>query len=57
MYILRTMDADYIRYVPDRSTDSDGVRVSSFTQYFGITSGYRLIHDTDTVDNFTLRLN
>ena len=57
MYILPTMDADYIRYVPDRSTDSDGVRVSGFTPYFGITSGYRLIHETDNVDNFTLRLN
>ena len=57
MYILPTMDADYIRYVPDRSTDSDGVRVSGFTPYFEITSGYRLIHETDNVDNFTLRLN
>ncbi len=57
MYILPTMDADYIRYVPDRSTDSDGILVSGFTPYFGITSGYRLIHDTETVDNFTLRLN
>ena len=57
MYILPTMDADYIRYVPDRSTDSDGVLVSGFTPYFGITSGYRPIHDTDQVDNFTLRLN
>ena len=57
MYILPTMDADYIRYVPDTSTDSDGVRVSGFTPYFGITSGYRLIHDTESMDNFTLRLN
>ena len=57
MYILPTMDADYIRYVPDKSTDSEGVRVSGFTPYFGITSGYRVIHDTDEVDNFTLRLN
>ena len=57
MYILPTMDANYIRYVPDTSTDSDGVRVSGFTPYFGITSGYRLIHDTPEVDNFTLRVN
>ncbi len=57
MYILPTMDADYVRYVPDTATDSDGVRVSGFTPYFGITSGYRLIHDTDEVDNFTLRIN
>ena len=57
MYILPTMDADYVRYVPDTATDSDGVRVSGFTPYFGITSGYRLIHDTDKVDNFTLRIN
>ena len=57
MYILPTMDADYIRYVPDTSVSEDGTRVSGFTPYFGITSGYRLIHDTDDVDNFTLRLN
>ena len=57
MYILPTMDADYIRYVPDRSTDSDGVLVSGFAPYFAITSGYRPIHETDKVDNFTLRLN
>ena len=57
MYILPTMDANYIRYVPDTSTDSDGVRVSGFTPYFGITSGYRLIHDTPEMDNFTLRIN
>ncbi len=57
MYILPTMDADYIRYTPDKDVNSDGVRISGFTPYFGITSGYRVIHDTDTVDNFTLRLN
>ena len=57
MYILPTMDADYIRYVPDRSTDPEGNRISGFTPYFGLTSGYRLIHDTDDMDNFTLRLN
>ena len=57
MYILPTMDADYIRYVPDRSTDSDGVLVSGFAPYFAITSGYRPIYETDKVDNFTLRLN
>ena len=57
MYILPTMDADYIRYVPDRSTDPEGNRISGFTPYFGLTSGYRLIHDTEDMDNFTLRLN
>ena len=57
MYILPTMDADYVRYIPDRSTNSDGDLVSGFTPYFGITSGYRLIRDTEEMDNFTLRLN
>ena len=57
MYILPTMDADYIRYVPDRSTDSEGNLISGFTPYFSVTSGYRLIHDTEDMDNFTMRLN
>ena len=57
MYILPTMDADYIRYVPDRSTDSEGNLISGFTPYFSVTSGYRLIHDTENMDNFTIRLN
>lgn len=57
MYILPTMDADYIRYVPDTSTDSEGTLVSGFTPYFGVTSGYRLINETDEMKNFTLRLN
>ena len=57
MYILPTMDADYIRYVPDTAVDNDGNRISGFTPYFSITSGYRLIHATEDMDNFTMRLN
>ncbi len=56
MYILPTMDANYIRYVPDHDQTDDGVMISGFTPYFSITSGYRLIN-TDKADNFTLRLN
>ena len=56
MYILPTMDANYIRYVPDHDQTDDGVMISGFTPYFSITSGYRLIN-ADKADNFTLRLN
>ena len=56
MYILPTMDANYIRYVPDHDQTDDGVMISGFTPYFSITSGYSLIN-TDKADNFTLRLN
>ena len=57
MYILPTMDADYIRYTPDTDVNGDGNRISGFSPYFGITSGYRVIKDTEDMDNFTLRLN
>lgn len=56
MYLLPTMDANYIRYVPDHDVTDDGVMISVFTPYFSITSGYRLIND-EKADNFTLRLN
>lgn len=56
MYLLPTMDANYIRYVPDHDVTDDGVMISGFTPYFSITSGYRLIND-EKADNFTLRLN
>ena len=56
MYILPIMDADYIRYVPDTSVDSNGEMISGFTPYFGITSGYRVIK-SDKADPFTLRIN
>ena len=56
MYLLPTMDSNYIRYVPDHDVTDDGVMISGFTPYFSITSGYRLIND-EKADNFTLRLN
>lgn len=56
MYLLPTMDANYIRYVLDHDVTDDGVMISGFTPYFSITSGYRLIND-EKADNFTLRLN
>ena len=36
---------------------SEGNLISGFTPYFSVTSGYRLIHDTEDMDNFTMRLN
>ncbi len=56
MYILPTMDANYIRYVPDYDVTGDGTGISGFSPYFSITSGYRLIN-SDKADNYTLRLN
>lgn len=57
MYIQPTMDAHYIRYVPDLSVDSEGNLVSGYSPYFKLTSGYRLINETDDIKNFSLRLN
>ena len=57
MYILPVMDAEYMRYVPDTSTDSDGTLVSGFTPYFSLTSGYRLIEESEDIKNFAQRIN
>lgn len=57
MYIQPVMDADYIRYVPDRDVTSDGEAISGFTPYFGIGNGYRLIKNGNGMSNFTLRIN
>lgn len=57
MYILPIMDANYCRYIPDRSKTSLGERISGFSPYFSITSGYRLVKESDDIKNFTLRVN
>ncbi len=57
MYILPIMDANYCRYIPDRSETSSGERLSGFSPYFSISSGYRPLRESDDIKNFTLRLN
>ena len=57
MYIQPVMDADYIRYTPDRDINSDGESISGFTPYFGIGNGYRLVKNSNGISNMTLRIN
>lgn len=57
MYIQPTMDAQYIRYIPDTSTNDDGDMLSGVSTYFSIGGGYKLVSNTDKIKNFTLRLN
>ncbi len=57
MYIQPTMDAAYIRYVPDWDVNENGDSLSGFTPFFGIGSGYRLIREKDGMKNFVTRLN
>ena len=57
MYILPIMDANYCRYTPDRSETSTGERISGFSPYFSITSGYRPIRESNGIKNFILRIN
>ncbi len=57
MYITPTMDAEYIRYVPDRDVNSVGERLSGFTPYFSLLNGYRLIREDSGMKNFMLRIN
>ena len=57
MYITPTMDAEYIRYVPDRDRDSAGRRISGFAPYFSLANGYRLIKEDSGMKNFMLRIN
>lgn len=57
MYIQPTMDANYIRYLPDYSTNSNDEPLSGFSPYFAITNGYRLINEKDDIKNFSMRLN
>ncbi len=56
MYITPTMDANYIRYVPDRDSNSIG-RLSGFSPYFSLSSGYRLMKENDGIKNFVQRIN
>lgn len=61
MYVKPTMDAQYMRYIPDKSladaSSSNAESVSGFEPYFAITNGYRLIRETDEIKNFNMRLN
>jgi len=57
MYIQPTLDANYIRYLPDYRTNSNGETYSGFSTYFNIAGGYRLINNTDDIKNLSLKLN
>lgn len=61
MYIKPTMDAQYMRYIPDDSavysTATVTESISGFEPYFGITNGYRLLNESNTIKNFNMRLN
>lgn len=57
MRILPIMDAEYIRYVPNRDVNTEGNEISHFSPYFGITNGYRLVENKENISNLTLRLN
>ncbi len=57
MYITPIMDANYIRYVPDRDVNSEGERLSGFSPFFSLSNGYRLIKENATIKNFMLRIN
>lgn len=57
MYITPVMDANYIRYVPDRDVNSEGERLSGFSPFFSLSNGYRLIKESDSIKNFMLRIN
>lgn len=57
MYIQPTLDANYMRYIPDYSTNSNGESLSGFSPYFEITNGYRLINEKDNIKNFSMRIN
>lgn len=57
MYVQPTMDANYIRYLPDYSKNSNGENLSGFSPYFSITSGYRLINEKDDIKNMSMRIN
>lgn len=57
MYITPVMDAQYIRYVPDRDVNGNGVRISGFSPFFSIGNGYRLIKENKDIKNFILRIN
>lgn len=57
MYLLPVLDANYIRYVPDDSVNKQGELLSGFAPNFSITSGYRVIKNTEDINNFTMRIN
>lgn len=61
MYIKPTMDAQYMRYIPDDSAvysaDGSSECISGFEPYFGISNGYRPLRETDSIKNFNMRLN
>lgn len=57
MYVQPVMDANYMRYIPDRETNSYGEGLSGFSSYFSITNGYRLIKEKDGIKNFNQKVN
>ncbi len=57
MYITPTMDAEYVRYVPDHDVNGSGRPLSGFAPYFGLTSGYRLVRENSGIRNFVTRIN
>ena len=57
MYVKPTMDAQYLRYIPDKRVTEDKEYISGFSPYFAVTNGYRLLKETDEIKNFNLRVN
>lgn len=57
MYIQPTMDAQYIRYIPNLDTNSNEELLSGVSPYFSIAGGYKLVENTDKIKNFSLKLN
>lgn len=57
MYIQPTMDASYMRYLPDCDSNSYGETISGYSSFFKLTNGYRLIKEQDDIKNFTQKIN
>lgn len=49
IYIKPLRSTNYIRYIPDKS-------MSSFSPTFQVTDGYRLIKNSDEIENFSLNI-
>ncbi len=57
MYVLPSMDSEYIRYIPNLKTNADGQSLSGFSPYFVVSDGYRTVKESDDIQAFSLRLN
>ncbi len=57
MYILPLMDSEYIRYIPNLTTNADGQCLSGLSPYFVLSNGYRTVNESDKIKTFSLRLN